>query len=163
MWLDSSLDIGKGASSISLKGICLSSKWEELQRYHAPLFFPRMISLSDHISSYGKKEILRVMIVGKSLMFRMRRTSWFVISAIKHAILERLVGDSMVSLLGVEEFTLVEVLGLELIVLQPLIKLLLQALLLLTVGLSARKNWKPSVGWCPNRNHLLLHPLTLHI
>ncbi len=69
-----------------------------------------------------------------------------MISAIKHAILERLVGDSMVSLLGVEEFTLVEVLGLELIVLQPLIKLLLQALLLLTVGLSARKNWKPSVG-----------------
>jgi hypothetical protein len=80
---------------------------------------------------------------GKQLMlFRMRRTSCFVITAI----FKKLVGDSMVALLGVDRVVLVEVLGIGLIILQLLIKLLLQALLLLTVGLLARKNWKPSIG-----------------
>lgn len=66
------------------------------------------------------------MIVGKQLMlFMLRRTSCFVITAINHAIFKRLVGDSIVALLEVEEVVLVEVLGLGLIILQPLIKLLL--------------------------------------
>jgi hypothetical protein len=65
---------------------------------------------------------------------------------------ERLVGDSMVALLRVEEVVLVEVLGLGLIILQPLINYLIQALLLLITGLLARKNWK----------RLLLYPPPLH-
>jgi hypothetical protein len=93
------------------------------------------------------------MIVGKQLMlFRMTRTSYFVITAINHTILERLVGDSMVALLKVEEVVLVEVLGLGLIILQPLINHLIQALLLLITSLLARKNWK----------RLLLYPPPLH-
>jgi hypothetical protein len=76
----------------------------------------------------------------------MRRISCFVITIINHDILERLVGDFMIALLRVEEVVLVVLHTLGLITLQPLIKLLLQALVLLSAGLLARKNWKPSVS-----------------
>jgi hypothetical protein len=64
----------------------------------------------------------------------------FVITVINHNILKILVGDFTVALLEVEEVILVLLSVLELITLQPLIKLLLQAFLLLTAGLLARKN-----------------------
>jgi hypothetical protein len=50
----------------------------------------------------------------------------------------------MVVLLEVEEVVLVVLPSLKLITLQPLIKLLLRAILILAGG--KEKNWKPSIG-----------------
>lgn len=89
------------------------------------------------------KGILRVMIAGKQWM---RRINCFVITIINHDLLERLVDDFVVALLWVEEVVIVVLLGFGLITLQPLIKILLQVLLLLKVRLVASKNWIPSIS-----------------
>jgi hypothetical protein len=78
------------------------------------------------------------------ILLRMRRISCFAITVRNHDILNRLVGNFMVVLLEVEEVVLVVLPSLKLITLQPLIKLLLRAILILAGG--KEKNWKPSIG-----------------
>lgn len=119
IWSGLSSDIGKWASSISSRGICLCSKWWESQRYHAHSSSQERSALVTTSHRTGKGDFKSCIL----MLFKIRRPSCFVITATNHAIL---LGDSMVALLEVEEVMLVEVFSIRLIIHQPVVKHLLQ-------------------------------------